>query len=223
MCPMWYICWCNWILQVTVLRWLHKGWITLISIPFADISSHPCQSCLLHLICNWDHMLITVMDLTPHAVVVSAAVCPFWQKVTIISHNSVNTETWGRLWSQGLFTPELNHALSNVLIDKMCFSFGHGDKLNDSSLLHSTLSTITNASGCCFHVFIVNHLSCIKPTTDCLRQSQWYVYEFCWQSCWDNCETTFSVCFCTRCCNTYCKFIICVIISLQSAVRIQVF
>lgn len=40
--------------------------------------------------------------------------------VTIISHNSVNTQTWSQLWSEGLFTPEANHTLSNVWLAKMC-------------------------------------------------------------------------------------------------------
>lgn len=104
----------------------------------ADSSSHPspCQSVKLwfghasssmYLICICDHMPITVMDLTPYAMVISAGVCPLWQMVTIISHNGVNTETRGKLWSEGLFTPKSNHTLNNVwLHQNVCFSFGLG-------------------------------------------------------------------------------------------------
>lgn len=150
--------------------WLGHGWI------FPS----------MYLICIFDHMPVTVMVLTPHVVLISAAVCPLWQMVTIISHNSVNTETWSELQSEALFTPEADRTLSNVRLAKMC-AF--------PLVLVLELMTCHYWGPFCLPwqtaaVVVLAKCICFKNLPVFAFERAVIVSQIGWWSCWDNCALT---------------------------------
>lgn len=122
----------------------------------ADSSSHSgrYESVLLWFgLATSSRYVITALDLAPHVVAILAGVGPLWQMVTIISHNSVNTETRGELWSDGLLALKANRTWSNVWLLPKCEGFFS----SLDGVLQPILSTKTNISGCYFF------LKCSNP------------------------------------------------------------